>query len=112
MDDCIFCKIIKGEIPSTKVYEDDMVLAFEDISKMAPTHTLVVPKKHISNVLELEDAELMSALFNAIRKVAKIKGVDESGFRLVSNTGDDACQSVKHLHFHILGGKKLTDKMD
>ncbi|MBR3842612.1 MAG: histidine triad nucleotide-binding protein [Christensenellaceae bacterium] len=112
MNDCIFCKIINREIPSTIVYEDDLVIAFEDISAQAPVHTLVVPKKHIKNVLELEDPQLMAAVFNAIRKVANIKGVDESGFRLIANTGDAACQTVKHLHFHILGGKQLTEKMD
>ena len=112
MNDCIFCKIIAGEIPSTVVYEDELVIAFEDISHKAPVHTLIVPKKHIANVLELEDAGLTQAIFNAVKKVAEIKGVTESGFRLVANTGSDACQSVKHLHFHLLGGKQLSEDMD
>ncbi len=112
MNDCIFCRIINREIPSTVVYENDSVIAFEDISHMAPVHTLIVPKKHIANILELDDPELLSEITLAIRKVAEIKGVDKTGFRIITNTGDDGCQSVKHLHFHLLGGKKLSEKLD
>lgn len=109
MEECIFCKIVKGEIPSKKVYEDDEVLAFHDIDPIAKIHILVIPKKHISSLLELknEDKELLSHIFEKINEVAKIVGIDKSGFRVISNVGEDGGQSVKHLHFHILGGEKL-----
>jgi len=109
MEKCIFCKIVKGEIPSKKVYEDDEVLAFHDIDPIAKIHILVIPKKHISSLLELknEDKELLSHIFEKINEVAKIEGIDKSGFRVISNVGEDGGQSVKHLHFHILGGEKL-----
>ena len=110
MDNCIFCKIIAGEIPSTKVYEDDKVYAFRDINPQAPVHVLIVPKKHFANILEC-DAETAAALTDAIRKVAKLEGVDESGFRVISNCGRDGAQSVDHLHVHLLGGTALTEKM-
>lgn len=111
-EDCVFCKIIKGEIPSTKVYEDDNILAFNDINPIAPIHILVVPKKHIKSLMELDesDTETMKNLLNSIKKVAKIKGLDEKGFRVITNIGDDAGQAVKHLHFHILGGTKLPTR--
>ena len=111
--DCLFCKIIAGDIPSTKVYEDDMVYAFRDIAPMAPTHVLVVPKAHVSGMSaidELDDATLAACL-RTCKKVAELEGLT-GGFRTVSNCGADACQSVSHLHFHILGGKKLSDRMD
>lgn len=109
MEECIFCKIVKGEIPSKKVYEDDEVLAFHDIDPIAKIHILVIPKKHISSLLELknEDKELLSHIFEKINEVAKIVGIDKSGFRVISNVGEDGGQSVKHLHFHVLGGEKL-----
>ncbi len=109
MEECIFCKIVKGEIPSKKVYEDDEVSAFHDIDPIAKIHILVIPKKHISSLLELknEDKELLSHIFEKINEVAKIVGIDKSGFRVISNVGEDGGQSVKHLHFHILGGEKL-----
>ena len=110
MDNCIFCKIIAGEIPSTKVYEDDKVYAFRDINPQAPVHVLIVPKKHFANILEC-DAETAAALTDAIRKVAKLEGVDESGFRVISNCGRDGAQSVDHLHVHLLGGRALPEKM-
>ena len=113
MDNCLFCKIIKGDIPSTKVYEDDKTYAFRDIAPMAPTHVLVIPKQHVigmSAIDELDDATLAACL-RACKKVAELEGLT-GGYRTVSNCGDDACQSVKHLHFHVLGGKKLSDRMD
>ena len=110
MDDCIFCKIVKGEIPSTKVYEDDEVLAFNDINPIAPIHILVIPKKHFDSFMEIDDDELMIHINNVIRKIAQEKGLDEKGFRIVTNIGEDGGQAVKHLHFHILGGTKLPTR--
>ena len=109
--DCIFCKIIAGEIPSTKVYEDDKVMAFRDVNPQAPVHVLIVPKKHMANVLEC-DAETAAALTAAIAKVAELEGVVEDGFRVLSNCGRNGCQSVNHLHIHLLGGKQLSERMD
>ena len=113
MNDCLFCKIMAGEIPSKKVYEDEFTYAFHDIAPQAPVHVLVIPKKHVSSVAaidELDDATVAACL-RACRKVAELEGLTEGGFRVVSNCGDDACQSVKHLHFHVLGGKKLSETM-
>ena len=109
MDDCIFCKIARGEIPSKKVYEDESVLAFHDIDGKAPVHVLVIPKKHISNIISFEEADrsLQNHIFDVIKKVAEDMGVSESGFRVVANTGVDGGQTVGHLHFHILGGRSL-----
>ena len=114
MEDCIFCKIVKGEIPSKKVYEDEEILAFEDINPMAPVHILVIPKKHIKSVNELEeeDNKLIGKIFLVIKNIAKEKGIDEKGYRVVTNIGENGGQEVKHLHFHILGGKKLGIKVD
>ena len=111
MSDCLFCKIAAGEIPSTKVYEDETTLAFRDINPQAPTHVLILPKKHMKNVLEC-DGETAAALVNAVKKVAKIEKVDADGFRIISNCGENGAQSVPHLHVHLLGGKKLSDHMD
>ena len=108
MEDCIFCKIIKGEIPSTKVYEDENCLAFENIAPLAPIHLLVIPKKHVANITEA-DGEMLKNLFEVINKIAKEKGIDKSGFRVVTNCGEDAGQTINHLHFHILAGKKLNE---
>lgn len=107
---CIFCKIVNGEIPSSKVYEDDQVLAFNDINPAAPVHILVIPKKHIESAVALndEDNELIAHIFKVIRLIAKEQGLD-NGFRLVSNIGEDGGQTVKHLHFHILGKKKFSE---
>ena len=113
MDNCLFCKIIKGDIPSTCVYQDEKTYAFRDIAPMAPTHVLVVPKAHVSGMSaidELDDATLAACL-RACKKVAELEGLT-GGFRTVSNCGADACQTVSHLHFHVLGGKKLSDRMD
>ena len=109
---CIFCKIAAGEIPSTKVYEDEKILAFRDIAPMAPTHILVIPKAHIASVAEItaDNADLVAHIFTVIPKIAKEEGL-VSGYRVVSNCGDDAGQTVHHLHFHILGGKKLSLEM-
>ncbi len=110
--DCLFCAIIKGDIPSSKVYEDDTCYAFLDIAPQAPSHCLVVPKEHISSADEINEANsaTVAKIFEAIPKIAKILGL-ENGYRIVSNIGNDGCQSVKHLHFHILGGKKLSENM-
>ena len=109
MDDCLFCKLIKGEIPCTKVYEDDKAFSFKDIAPGAPIHVLIVPKKHISSLNEIteEDSELISHIFIVIKKLAKELGVSESGYRVVSNCGEDGGQSVSHIHFHLLGGRTL-----
>ncbi len=112
MNDCLFCKIVAGEIPSTKVYEDDSVLAFRDIAPQAPTHILVIPKCHIASVAELnsENSAVVAHIFEVIAKVAQAEGL-ENGYRVVSNCGADAGQTVHHLHFHILGGKTLNIQM-
>ena len=112
MSDCIFCKIAAGEIPSACLYEDDTVFAFRDINPQAPTHILVVPKKHVANIVEaagLPD-EVLAHLLRVIGKIAQQEGL-ENGFRVISNCGPDACQSVPHLHFHILGGRQMADRM-
>ncbi len=110
--DCLFCAIIKGEIPSKKVYEDDRCYAFLDINPQAPTHCLVVPKEHIASVdaIRADNADTVAAIFTAIPRIASELGLT-NGYRVVSNIGEDGCQSVKHLHFHILGGKKLSENM-
>ena len=112
MNDCLFCKIIAGEIPSEKVYEDEYVYAFRDIAPQAPTHILVIPKEHISGVSEINDenAVLAAKCLAAAAKIAKAEGLD-GGYRVVSNCGSDAGQTVFHLHFHILGGQKMDEKM-
>lgn len=112
MSNCLFCKIVAGDIPSTKVYEDETVLAFRDIAPMAPTHILVVPKAHIGSVAEVtaENSAVVAHIFEVIAAIAKAEGL-ENGYRVVSNCGDDAGQTVHHLHFHILGGKKLAVEM-
>ena len=109
MDNCLFCKIAEGTIPSNKVFEDDRVLAFYDIEPQAPKHILVIPKKHFNNLMELqaEDAELVSHIFAVITKIAQETGIASTGFRVVINTGKDGNQSVEHLHFHVLGGRFL-----
>ena len=110
--DCLFCKIVAGEIPSTKVYEDDVVLAFRDIAPMAPTHILVIPKTHIGSVAEVsaENSAVVAHIFEVIPKIAQAEGL-KNGYRVVSNCGADAGQTVHHLHFHILGGRELTLEM-
>ncbi len=111
MDGCIFCKIIKGEIPSKKVYEDSNVYAFSDIHPQAKHHILFVPKQHISGLTELNDKETLNNIFFAIKKVTKELGIDGTGYRVCANNGPDAGQTVFHVHFHVLGGQRLSDKM-
>ncbi len=113
MKDCIFCKIIKGEIPSKKVYEDDDVIAFNDINPVAPIHILVIPKKHIETLLEVKEKEsyLISKIFVAINKIAKQIGIEENGFRVIANCGKDSGQEVMHIHFHLLAGRKMGPKV-
>jgi len=112
MSDCLFCKIIAGTIPSTKVYEDETVYAFRDIAPQAPTHILVVPKAHIEscNGITADNSNLVAHIFEVIAQIAKEENL-ENGYRVVSNCGEDAGQTVHHLHFHILGGKKLALEM-
>ena len=112
MENCLFCKIVAGDIPSTKVYEDETVFAFRDIAPQAPTHILVIPKEHISgcNGVTAENSAVVAHIFEVIPQIAKAEGLD-NGYRVVSNCGDDAGQTVHHLHFHILGGKKLALEM-
>ena len=113
MQDCLFCKIIAGEIPSAKVYEDEDTYAFRDINPQAPTHALVVSKKHIPDVAhheELTDHELAACL-RTCAKVAEMEGLTRDGYRIVNNCGENACQTVKHMHYHVLGGEKLAERM-
>lgn len=109
MNDCLFCKIIDGEIPSTKVYEDELCYAFNDISPMAPTHILIIPKKHYKDISEINDenSSIVAHIFEVANKIAKEKTLD-GGYRIVTNCGADAGQTVFHLHFHLLGGEKLS----
>lgn len=112
MSDCLFCKIVAGDIPSTKVYEDDTILAFRDIAPMAPTHILVIPKTHIASVdgVNAENSTVVAHIFEVIPRIAAQEGLT-GGYRVVSNCGADAGQTVPHLHFHILGGKTLCTEM-
>ena len=109
MNNCLFCKIIAGEIPGKKLYEDDEMLAFLDINPMAPVHFLVVPKKHIANVFEVgsEDAGLIGRMLHKVQELAKLKGCEEKGGRIIINTKSDGGQTVNHLHIHFLGGRAL-----
>jgi histidine triad (HIT) family protein len=106
---CLFCRIAAGEIPSAKVYEDELVYAFRDIAPQAPVHVLIIPKKHIESAQALtkEDDALLCHMFACARKIAESEGVAASGYRLITNVGDDAGQSVHHLHLHLIGGKAL-----
>lgn len=112
MDNCIFCKIVKGDIPSTKVYEDDDMIIIKDLNPQAPVHLLLIPKEHYANIIEMTDSQSQT-LARCLKKLSTL--TDElglqNGFRLVSNKGEDGCQSVGHLHIHILGGRKLSDSM-
>lgn len=112
MNDCLFCKIANHKIESEVVYEDNQIMAFEDIAPEAPVHVLVVPKQHIDSFAEPLTPEIVYALFEATRKVAEKKGIKKAGYRLVSNIGNDGGQCVKHLHIHVLGGKKLREKLE
>ncbi len=110
MPGCIFCRIIKGEIPSRTVYEDDDILAFEDINPQAPTHILIIPKQHFASLLEIPDEKenLLGKILIKGRDIAQKRGLDDSGFRIVLNTGKDSGQDVFHIHFHVLGGRRMT----
>jgi histidine triad (HIT) family protein len=110
MDDCVFCKIVAGKIPAKVVYEDDRLLAFDDIRPQAPTHTLIIPKEHFASLNDVpeERADVLSAILVAARRIAAEKGVGSSGYRIVLNTARDSGQDVYHIHFHLLGGRRMT----
>ncbi len=110
--DCLFCKIVNGEIPSSKVYEDDKIFAFKDINPQAPVHILIVPRRHIESADEItdENSGVIAAIFEKIPSIAKSAGLTE-GYRIITNCGRHGCQSVKHLHFHLLGGAQLGERM-
>ena len=112
-ENCIFCKIIKGEIPSQKVYEDKEILAFNDINPAAPIHVLVIPKKHITSLAEMEggDEIIVGKIYKVINEIAERLGVKEKGYRVIVNCGKDGGQEVGHLHFHLLAGKHLGEKI-
>lgn len=113
MEDCLFCKILNKEIPSTKVYEDDFVYAFNDIHPVTPIHVVVIPKKHIASVNDINEDNSMylSHIFEAIPKIAKDLNIAEDGYRVITNIGENGGQSIKHLHFHLIGGQKLGIKL-
>lgn len=113
MDECIFCKIVKGEIPSKKLYEDDKVIAFHDINPEAPIHFLVVPKEHIEslNSMNEENFDVIAHIFKVINKLVKEEKIADSGYRIINNCGKDGGQTVNHIHFHVLGGKTLPIKL-
>ncbi|HBH87945.1 MAG TPA: histidine triad nucleotide-binding protein [Syntrophaceae bacterium] len=113
-DDCIFCKIVNGTIPSSRVYEDDDVMAFDDIHPMAPVHVIIIPKRHIATLMDVtaDNMKAVSSLINAAREVARVKGIDKRGFRTVINCNEEGGQVIFHLHMHVLGGKKLKDELD
>ena len=109
MSDCLFCKIINGEMPSKKLYEDEKILAFYDISPIAPVHFLVIPKQHIASVdaIDADNSAIVAYIFQKLGELAKLAGI-ENGYRVISNCGADAGQTVQHLHFHVLGGKEMN----
>jgi len=114
MNDCIFCRIVRGEIPAKKVYEDDRVLAFDDIQPMAPVHVIIIPKKHIATLMDAGSGEMpdLQALMAAAQEVARLKMVDQKGFRVVINCNEEGGQVVFHLHMHLLGGRKLREGLN
>ncbi|MBN1829467.1 MAG: histidine triad nucleotide-binding protein [Deltaproteobacteria bacterium] len=113
MKDCIFCRIARGDIPSSKVYETERVVAFDDINPMAPVHVIVIPKEHIATLMEITETEggLMTEIVAAVQEAARLKGVDRTGFRVVVNCNEDGGQVIFHLHVHVLGGRKLQDEL-
>jgi histidine triad (HIT) family protein len=111
MEECVFCKIGRGEIPTNAVYEDEVVIAFDDLSPQAPVHTLVIPREHYTNLSDSVPADVSAALLAAVREVALIKGISTSGYRVIVNSGPDANQTVQHLHVHILGGRPMSHGM-
>ncbi len=110
MEDCLFCKIIAGEIPSQKVYEDEMVYAFSDIAPQAPEHIIIIPKIHFASANEVtdENSKYIARIFEVIPKIAAERGFAENGYRVVNNCGEDGLQTVKHIHFHLMGGRKFA----
>lgn len=113
MENCLFCKIINKEIASTIVYEDEEILAFKDINPIAPVHILAIPKKHFNDISEIneKDSDIIAKIHLVINKIAKEQGIADSGYRIINNCKEDGGQEVKHLHFHLIGGKKLGTKM-
>lgn len=111
MSDCIFCKIAQGEIPAAVVYEDDVVIAFDDVSPQSPVHTLVVPKAHYANLSADIPVDVLGAVFSAVPRVADAKGIKESGYRVIVNNGTHANQTVPHLHVHVMGGRSMAHGM-
>jgi len=111
MSDCIFCKIAAGEIPATLLYEDDHVVAFDDITPQAPVHTLIIPREHFVSLQEDIPTEVLAALFGSVKTVARVKGVAHSGYRVMVNCGPDANQTVPHLHVHLVGGRPMSHGM-
>ncbi|MDR0347366.1 MAG: histidine triad nucleotide-binding protein [Coriobacteriales bacterium] len=111
MSDCLFCKIVAREIPATVVYEDDCVIAFEDINPQLPVHTLIIPKAHYAHIGDNVPEEILGKLFGTVATIARLKGVDESGYRVIANTGEDGRQTVHHLHVHVLGGATMPIRM-
>ena len=109
MDNCIFCKIANGEIPSNIVYEDNLTIAFEDLEPKAPVHILIIPKKHLSSTLEInsDNSDIIGHIFTVAGKIARGKGFDKTGFRIVNNCGEDGGQTVGHIHFHLLAGRNM-----
>lgn len=111
MEECIFCLIGDGKVATNKVFENDDVIAFDDINRQAPVHTLVIPKAHYANLQDEIPGEVLAAVFSAVREVAIIKGVAQSGYRVIVNNGRDANQTVPHLHVHVLGGREMSHGM-
>lgn len=113
MEDCLFCKIVKGEIPSSKVYEDDKVLAFDDIHPVAPVHVIVIPKEHIPTYMDVREDRMedIAAMTAAVQQIVRIKSIDQTGFRIIVNCNKDGGQLIFHLHMHVLGGKKLEARL-
>ena len=113
MEECLFCKIVKGEIPATVVYKDEQVMAFRDINPVAPTHILVIPNKHVASTNDIseEDEQLIGHMLTVVKPITDKEGITESGYRLIINTGPDANQVVFHLHLHILGGQRMKHRM-
>ena len=112
--DCLFCKIIAGEIPSTKIYEDEYVYAFADIEPQAPFHAIIVPKTHIASANEItaQNCAVVAHIFAKIGEIAALVGIKDDGYRIINNCGEDGAQTVKHIHFHLIGGVKLTEKLN
>lgn len=111
MEGCIFCMIASGELGSKKVYEDDTILAFDDIAPQAPVHTLIIPKNHYGHMSDPVPGDVLAHLFSAVPQVARLKGLEESGYRVIVNNGRDANQTVAHLHVHVLGGRRMSHGM-